>query len=310
MLDTMAKKIKFNLLLDGNPVRDLEGVRNNFNIHELLAYLEDGVLERWLVSRGYYELWERIQMINRNDLHQLITDLTDVFGMEITDSGLKEVKYSLEQMRYREMLIQQIKEGEFQLAKIIEQYHQEFYMILQQIEERKDDFPFIKTKISLISDHYHELVKINIIRFYQYFIDQAPLVIFTALMDHRLRSYFLNDSTISELLNQIVKPEYLQSLPFKLMWSNASHEQRYWRVIGRENEEYIIIRMEDGNYVRNLEKFDEALTHEEVNGKFPILKGIEYQSAFPEDKIIFLPSSARNVFWIKDYKKMDTIPAY
>ncbi len=305
----MSKKIKFNLLLDGSPVRDLEGVRNNFNIHELLEYLENGVLERWLVSRGYYELWERIQMMDRDNHDQLIISLVSVFGMEITDSGLNEVIYSLEQMRQRSLRIESLREGEFQLAKIIEQYHQEFYMILQQIEEQKEDFPFIKTKLTLISDHYHELVKLNISRFYQYFIEQAPLVIFTALMDNRLRGYFLNDSKISQKLGELVKSEVINNLPFNFMWSNAAHEQKYWRVIGRKGENYMIIRMEDGNYVRNLEKFDEALTHENVNGHFPILNGIEYQSAFPEHKIIFLPCSPKNNFWIKEFKKISSVPA-
>ncbi len=32
----MAKTIKFNLILDGNPVRDIEDLRDNFSIEDIL----------------------------------------------------------------------------------------------------------------------------------------------------------------------------------------------------------------------------------------------------------------------------------
>ncbi|MEM6765236.1 MAG: hypothetical protein AAF824_01330 [Bacteroidota bacterium] len=302
----MAKTIKFNLLLEDKPVRDLEGVKENFNIHELLEYYENGLLVRWLKGRGFLDVLRKVESIDNSSEEKTISGLISAFGMELSQSTIKEAIYILQQMKHRRAKLQELRSQEFQISNIIEQYHQEFYQILQDLETNRENFPFIKTKISLLSSHYQELVKINIIRFYLYFIDNAPLVIFATLMDKNLRDHFLNDPTISNKLMGIVGNDYLNRLPFNFMASNAAHKQKYWRVIGKKDQEYMMIRMEDGNYVRNLERFDEALTYKEVNGMFPILKGVEYQSAYPEHKIIYLPCSAKDPFWTDQYKKKNT----
>lgn len=299
----MAKLIKFNLLLDEKPVRDIDGLRNNFNIHELLDYYESGVLERWLHARGYNDILIKVQGIENNSEENVLKGLINAFEIDINQDSLREAIYSLQQIKRRKEQIERFRKDEFKIARIIEDYHLEFYQVLQEIETRNNDFPFIQAKIGLLSGRFRELIKINTERFYSYFIEHAPLVIFAVLMDRQLRQNFLDDSSLFPKLKEIVAPEYLEKLPFNFMWSNAAHEQKYWRVIGKKDHEYLILRMEDGNYVRNLEKFDEALTFKDVNGKFPILRGIEYQSAYPEHKILFLPCSARDPFWATAFQK-------
>ena len=49
----MAKTIKFNLICDGNPVRTIEDLQNNFSIEDVLAYYNNKLLHRWLKVRGY-----------------------------------------------------------------------------------------------------------------------------------------------------------------------------------------------------------------------------------------------------------------
>ena len=48
----MAKTIKFNLVCDGNPVRTIEDLQNNFSIEDVLAYYHNGLLRRGLEVRG------------------------------------------------------------------------------------------------------------------------------------------------------------------------------------------------------------------------------------------------------------------
>lgn len=48
----MAKTIKFNLILDGYPVRNLEGLQEHFSIEDILKYFRNGLLLRWLKVRG------------------------------------------------------------------------------------------------------------------------------------------------------------------------------------------------------------------------------------------------------------------
>ena len=49
----MAKTVKFNLILDGFPVRNLEGLREHFSIEDMLEYYNNGLLVKWLDVRGY-----------------------------------------------------------------------------------------------------------------------------------------------------------------------------------------------------------------------------------------------------------------
>ena len=51
----MAKTIKFNLVCDGNSVRTLEDLKNNFSIEDVLEYYKSGLLLRWLNVRGFEE---------------------------------------------------------------------------------------------------------------------------------------------------------------------------------------------------------------------------------------------------------------
>ena len=46
----MAKTIKFNLICDGNPVRNLEDLQNNFSIEDVLNYYS---------NKLYYKLCEK-----------------------------------------------------------------------------------------------------------------------------------------------------------------------------------------------------------------------------------------------------------
>ncbi len=64
----MAKKIKFALKMkDGVEVRNLQELRDNFDLNQVTAYFLDGRLETWLSDRYYDELALSIQELNIND---------------------------------------------------------------------------------------------------------------------------------------------------------------------------------------------------------------------------------------------------
>ena len=85
----MAKTIKFNLICDGNPVRTLDDLRNNFCAEDMLQYFHNGLLERWLTVRGFTEELEKFKKISpQNDIH-IIKELVKIFGV---DSELSDVE--------------------------------------------------------------------------------------------------------------------------------------------------------------------------------------------------------------------------
>lgn len=56
----MAKTIKFNLILDNYPVRNIEGLQEHFSMEDMLKYFENGLLLRWLDVRGYENSMKRL----------------------------------------------------------------------------------------------------------------------------------------------------------------------------------------------------------------------------------------------------------
>ena len=84
----MTKTIKFNLKLDGNPVRTLEGLQDNFNIEDILMYYHCGVLQKWLKLRGYHEEAAQVAAIGAQDTEGIIKALAKIFQIEVDDDDL------------------------------------------------------------------------------------------------------------------------------------------------------------------------------------------------------------------------------
>ena len=76
----MAKTIKFNLILDNNPIRDIKGLQENFCIDDILEVYNQGLLEKWLKVRGFDEYLKRVDDIDMSK--SIIIQLIQIFGIE------------------------------------------------------------------------------------------------------------------------------------------------------------------------------------------------------------------------------------
>lgn len=74
--------IKFSLNLNGEKVRNLEQLRENYNVYEVEEYCKNGKLEKWLKSRGYLEEAEKIRKLDK-DSEDLYFDLGKIFSLNI-----------------------------------------------------------------------------------------------------------------------------------------------------------------------------------------------------------------------------------
>jgi len=74
-------KIKDPLILNGVEVRDLETLRENFNVETLIEYLADGKLVNWLHERYYENEAEKISALQRDD-SDLEDKLYEIFKVE------------------------------------------------------------------------------------------------------------------------------------------------------------------------------------------------------------------------------------
>ena len=83
-----TKKIKFALeMKDGIQVRNLEDLRNNFDLEKTVGYFLDGKLITWLNDRYYEEEAEELEQLSKNDA-QLNKKLCKILGVEYQDEEL------------------------------------------------------------------------------------------------------------------------------------------------------------------------------------------------------------------------------
>lgn len=93
----MAKKMRFALEMeDGVKVRDLEELKENFCLKSVLAYLENGQLEKWLRDRYLNDEAEAVSGLDKNDA-ELGRKVCDIFEVDFPeDDDDEERKQKME----------------------------------------------------------------------------------------------------------------------------------------------------------------------------------------------------------------------
>ena len=89
----MTKTIKFNLILDGEPVRTLDQLKDNFNIDDILQHYKSGVLQRWLETRGIEEELKKINKIKGSNLIETAKNLSEIFNKNISIEEIGHAVY-------------------------------------------------------------------------------------------------------------------------------------------------------------------------------------------------------------------------
>ena len=77
----MARKVKTPLFLNNVEVRDIEGLRQNFNVAILAEYAFDGSLVKFLRERYYEDEADKVEALNKKD-PDLENKLYTIFGIE------------------------------------------------------------------------------------------------------------------------------------------------------------------------------------------------------------------------------------
>ena len=93
----MAKIPKFNLTMDGELVRSIEELQNNFSVDDILDHYESKRLHKWLKSRGFTDYLTKVEAIEYDDKTAIIKPLMDIFEIEYSDEDLSDI---LDQLKY------------------------------------------------------------------------------------------------------------------------------------------------------------------------------------------------------------------
>lgn len=100
-----GKKIKFALKLkEGVEARNLQELKEAFDLNQIIAYFLDGKLETWLLDRYYNDLAEKIGSLEKSD-PELRRKVCEIFEVEYEEDSL-----SVEEIEKRSQRIRKLKE--------------------------------------------------------------------------------------------------------------------------------------------------------------------------------------------------------
>jgi len=315
----MAKTIKFNLLLDDNPVRDIKGLQNNFCIDDILEVYGNGLLQKWLKVRGFDEYLEQVENIKKDT--SVIVQLIKIFDIQKDDTKIRESIYSLEFQENRKKSLENFNIKDNDLKQKIKEYHKEYEELIESIIKKKENMAFLKVASKEISDKYLKLFELDYKDSYELYKEKSPLMIYAILMSLKLRLLFMQDESIKKDLykNFIFEIDNLFYKNFnklfkEMMENNDSEsdieekEQKalelfkertgliefkdetdsYWKDLETSDTKVMILSIPNGTFIRSYKELKQELSAEDVNGNFLILDGLAYKSNTDYESIVYM----------------------
>ena len=147
----------------------------------------------------------------------------------------------------------------------------------------------IKATVDEIGAHHLELLRLDLLNFFNEFIDETPIVIMSCLMNSEIRKLMLEDANI---LNTLRK-----SFDHYAMIDNLEpYLQRYegdtegmWKYLGSPDKRYLVLNMTLGkSRVGEQSDLKKDFGHREVNGNYLLLSGLTFKSASNTQAIHYL----------------------
>ena len=301
----MAKTIKFNLMLDGKPVRTIEELQENFCIDDILEFYQKGLLQKWLKVRGFDKYLKNVEAIAEKE--SAIIELIKIFELEKSEKEIKEAVYSLEFWEERKTELEKWNKKDVKVKEIIADYHNGYGALKAKILENKEDMPFMKSAAKEIFNKYYEIFKIDQWYFFNSFEDDVPLVIYAVLMNKKLRNLFLEDEEIAKILRKkfTLKTKSEQKNLFSSFQTSEEKDinelqkksgifiykgatGRSWKNLEVEKTKVMVLSIPQGAFVRSANKPKEEFSATDVNGNFLILDGLLYKSKNAQFPIVYM----------------------
>ncbi|HOP51153.1 MAG TPA: hypothetical protein PK887_11110 [Ignavibacteriales bacterium] len=311
----MAKTIKFNLILDGKPVRTIEELQENFCIDDVLEFYQRGILQKWLSVRGFDEYLKKVEAIPEKK--SVIIELIKIFEIEKSEKEIKEAVYSLEFWQERKLELEEWNKKDVKVKEIIADYHNGYDVLKAKILEKKEDMPFMKNAAKEIFDKYYEIFQIDFRNFFNDFKETSPLIIYAILMNKDLREMFLLESELKTFLANTYTINNLNTAKNLLYSKFETYSKKdvpeynennsiddvqkkiklhtfvgvtdgYWKDLEVEKTKIMVLSIPNGTFVRSANKPKEELSASDVNGNFLILDGLLYKSKNAQSPIVYM----------------------
>lgn len=297
----MAKTIKFNLICDGNPIRTLEDLQENFSIEDILEYYNSKLLHKWLSVRGYSDELNRVKEITETDSMIIIKKLINIFNIEVEEKRINESVFILQHEANRKKMYDEFKDKSYKVDNVIMSYKKGYESLIESIIKNKSDISIIKTSINEIFERYTWIFVLDHRELFYKFLEDAPIAIFAMLTNEKTRGFFINtesndtliknDSDKDEMFNVIcdlINERELTKILGDNLLSFCGQTDSYWKDIEPKNKKFMLLKINTDDYARSSGCMNEKLGYNDVLEKFPILDGIDYMSKSSTQKLLYM----------------------
>lgn len=200
----MAKVIKFNLICDDKPIRNIEGLQENFCIEDVLKYYQNGLLLRWLDVRGYAEEYKKVTEIEETELLEVAKALIKIFDIEADEKKVEQDIYMIQFLDERKQLCELYRQSDFKVKNIVDDYRMGYQQLVDDIIKNSGDIAKIKADISEIMSNYKWAMDLNHRELFKsLYANHSVLAIMCLLMHEQARRYYLPVPVYSDLLGSI-----------------------------------------------------------------------------------------------------------
>lgn len=279
----MAKTIKFNLILDNYPVRNIEGLQEHFSIEDMLKYFENGLLLRWLNVRGYEKQYAAVEAIDKSlDRKEIVMALVKIF--EVVEMDVADIEKAIGILTYldEEKELNAIyKENAFSKKQIVDDYHSGYAALVMHMEENKDNMAILKADAIQMEREYFGLFELNHYELYFRLVETAPKAIFAILTRDAFRKFWIGDEANAKIYTSVktallatAKAKEILGDDLKIVKRNT---QAMWDPIERPEVKLMVISIVAGTFIKNAGNFSEKLGNTDVNDKLVKFDGLEYQ---------------------------------
>lgn len=301
----MAKTVKFNLVCDGNSVRTIDELKNNFSIEDILYYYENKILHKWLTVRGYEDYLKSVERIKSEEPIEIITELIMIFEVETDKNKIEESIYSLKLKKEKYDLLDSYIHEDKDNNIVINNFYAGYNKLIDRVLVNSNNISIIKSTISTLINNYFWLLKVDHRKVFYMFLHRAPIAIFVFLMYNETRTLFLpklvkdkdgnNILDVNQIYQESDKAFFMKDKKkmnkdlIKLasrskeilgdyLKSFSKFNSENWQEIEPGGKRFMIINMMEGSFIRSSKQKDIELTNQNVENCFPILDGIEYKS--------------------------------
>lgn len=198
----MAKIPKFNLTMDGELVRSIEELQNNFSVDDILDHFESKRLQKWLKSRGFTDYLTKVEAIQSSDKGDIIKELMDIFEIDYSQDDLADIRaqlnYTPRQSTDSPTVTVKSKQGDETTSNLSDSFnldyeHQKYNDLIDEIINNPEDLTVIKKNIELLCTKYYSFYSLDYKELIAKFASKSDLALCAILDNPKAFELSLNE---------------------------------------------------------------------------------------------------------------------